>query len=122
MERKDDFAQRRKHLASLSDEELHEKFWQLTDEVIKPLVKLAENHTSPSIERSVLLRMGLDSLEAKELVKKIQDRELLSKGAGHIVWRLARDKGFSIREAAEALLADKYWDDVEKTFKGGGTG
>ncbi len=122
MERKDDFLERRKHLASLSDEELYEKFWNLTGEVVRPLVDLAKTHTSPSIERSVLLRMGLDSLEAKELVKKIQDQELLSKGAGNIVWRVAREKGMDMREAAQALLADKHWDEVEKLFSGGGAG
>ncbi len=122
MERKDDFAERRKHLASLSDEELYQRFWQLTEEAVKPLIELAETHTSPSIERSVLLRMGLDSMEAKELVKKIGDRELLGKGAGHVLWRLAEDKGLSIREAAEALLADKYWDEVEAHWGGGKNG
>lgn len=118
MERKDDFAERRKHLASLTDEELYQRFWQLTEEVVRPLIELAETHTSPSIERSVLLRMGLDSMEAKELVKKIGDRELLGKGAGHVLWRLAEDKGLSIREAAEGLLADKYWDEVEVYWGG----
>lgn len=118
MERKDDFAERRKHLASLTDEELYQRFWQLTEEAVRPLIELAETHTSPSIERSVLLRMGLDSMEAKELVKKIGDRELLGKGAGHVLWRLAEDKGLSIREAAAGLLADKYWNEVEAYWGG----
>lgn len=118
MERKDNFQDRRTHLASLSDEELYERFWSLTEEVVTPLLDMAKTHTSPSIERSVLLRMGFNSLEAKELVKKIADRELLAKGAGHVVWRLAKEKGMNIREAGTALMEDRYWDEVE-AFWGG---
>ncbi len=119
MERKDDFQERRKHLAALSDQELYERFWDLTEQVVRPLIELAETHTSPSIERSVLLRMGLSSLEAKDLVNKMGDRELLGKGAGQILWQLAEEKKLTVREAAEALLADKYWAEVEAHWGGG---
>ena len=70
MKREDDFQLRRQHLKNLSDEELYEKFWSLTEEIVNPLVELAYNHTSPSIERSVLLRMGFSSIEASKIVKK----------------------------------------------------
>lgn len=118
-ERRDDFQERRKHLVGLSDEELHQRFWELADKIVTPMVELAEKHTSPSIERSVLLRMGLSSLETKDLVQMIYERDLLGKGAGHIVWRVAKEKGLGIREAGQALIEGKYWDDVEVMFGGG---
>ena len=62
MERKDDFQARRQHLADLSDQELHQRFWDLLDQVVEPLAQLARTHTSPAIERSVLLRMGFSSI------------------------------------------------------------
>ncbi|AZR74330.1 ornithine aminomutase [Anoxybacter fermentans] len=119
-ERRDDFQERRKHLANLSDEELHQRFWELAEKIVDPLIDLAYKHTSPSIERSVLLRMGLSSLEAKDLVQMISERDLLGKGAGHIVWKIAKEKGLGIREAGQALIEGKYWDDVEAIFRGGG--
>lgn len=122
MDRRDDFAERRKHLQDLTDEELHRRFWQLAEEVVKPLVELARTHTSPSIERSVLLRMGFSSLEAGELVKKIQEKGLLGKGAGHVVWKVARQKHIPVREAGLALLEGKHWELVEKVFGGDGSG
>ena len=51
MERKDDFAGRRKHLAGLSDEELCRRFWELTALVVDPLLELGRKNTTPSIER-----------------------------------------------------------------------
>ena len=65
IERPDDFAKRRQHLQRLSDAELHNYFWQLVDQIVAPLIEEARTHTSPSIERSVLLRMGFSSIEAK---------------------------------------------------------
>ena len=62
--RPDDFDTRRAHLRDLSDEELHARFWVLADRIVAPLVDEARTHTTPSIERSVLLRMGLSSVEA----------------------------------------------------------
>ena len=65
MKREDDFTERRKTLTSLSDAELYKHFWSLTEQVVDPLLALGKNNTTPSIERSVLLRMGISSLEAK---------------------------------------------------------
>jgi len=115
-ERLDDFEERRKHLKDLTDEELHERFWQLAEQVVSPLIELAYTHTSPSIERSVLLRMGFSSIEAKTLVDKVIDHHLIGKGAGHVVYKLAKLKGMSIREAGLALIEDKYWDEVLEAF------
>ena len=40
MIREDDFQERRKHIANLTDEELYERFWQLTEQVVDPLLEL----------------------------------------------------------------------------------
>ena len=40
MRREDDFEERRKHIANLSDEELYKRFWELTDMVVDPLLEL----------------------------------------------------------------------------------
>ena len=70
MKREDDFEIRRKHLANLSDEELYERFWKLTEEIVNPMVELAYGNTSSSIERSVLLRMGFSSIESQAIVQE----------------------------------------------------
>ena len=119
MERKDDFQERRKHLANLSEKELEEKFWQLSEKIVNPIVDLASKTTSPSIERSVLLRMGFSSLEAKSIVEGAIDRGLIGKGAGHIVFKLAKEKNMDIREAGLNLAEDKLWDDAISLFGGG---
>ncbi len=76
MKRDDDFAERRKHIADLSDDELYARFWDLTTQVVTPLYELGRNNTTPSVERSVLLRMGVSSLDAKPIVDQCMDRGL----------------------------------------------
>jgi D-ornithine 4,5-aminomutase subunit alpha len=110
-ERADNFATRRTHLHHLSDAELHAYFWRLIERIVQPLVEEARTHTSPSIERSVLLRMGFSSLETKALVHMMQEKGLLGHGAGNLVLRLARQQGMTVREAGLALLAGKYWEE-----------
>ena len=68
MERADDFAARRAHLKDLTEEQLEARFWELAGRLMDPLVETARTHTSPSIERSVLLRMGFSSVEAAAVV------------------------------------------------------
>lgn len=114
--REDDFATRRKHLQGLSEEELEKRFWDLAEELVEPLLALAKTHTSPSIERSVLLRMGFNSLEANELVSRMQERDLLGHGAGHILYRLAQDEDLDVLAAGEALLEDRLWEKVQMRF------
>lgn len=116
MTRTDDFQERRKHLAKLSDEELKAKFWELASQIIDPIVDLGRKNTTPSVERSVLLRMGFSSLEAKSIVDGVMDRGLMSKGAGHVVYKLSKEKGISVREAGVALVEGKYWDEVNGLF------
>jgi D-ornithine 4,5-aminomutase subunit alpha len=110
VERPDDFETRRVHLRNLSDEELHARFWRLVDDIVAPLIEEARSHTTPSIERSVLLRMGFSSLESRDLVAQMQARGLLGRGAGHLVLALAMNQGISVREAGCALLEGRNWE------------
>lgn len=119
MKRADDFQVRRAHLADLTDEQLEQRFWQLAEQIVDPLIDLATKNTSPSIERSVLLRMGFSSIEAKAIVEGVIDRGLMGKGAGHVVFKIAKEKGIDVREAGLALTEGKYWDDAVNLFKGG---
>jgi D-ornithine 4,5-aminomutase subunit alpha len=80
------------------------------------LIELARTHTSPAIERSVLLRMGFSSIEAKALVEKTLSHDLISKGAGHVVYRYSLITGLPIRDAGLLLLEDVGWDQVETSF------
>lgn len=114
--RLDDFNDRRAHLANLSDEELQERFWQLAGEIVEPMLELGRKNTSPSIERSVLLRMGFSSLEAKEIVNVVLEKGLISKGAGHVVYRLAKKKDISVREAGVKLVNGECLDEVDNLF------
>lgn len=110
--RADDFHTRRQHLQSLSDDELHARFWQLAAQIVHPLLEEARTHTSPSIERAVLLRMGFSSLEAKPLVQHMQDRGLLGHGVGKLILELAQQKGISVRQAGLALLDGRHWEEL----------
>ncbi len=119
MKRPDDFEVRRKHLANLTDEELKEKFWELAYKIVDPMLELGYKNTTPAIERSVLLRMGFSSLEAKPIVEGVMKKGLMGKGAGNVVWRLSKKLGVSVREAGLALVEDKHWDDIDDLFEGG---
>jgi len=112
IERTDDFAFRREHLQALSDAELKTYFWQLANQTIEPLVALAKHHTSPSIERSVLMRMGFSSIESKQIVDRLLPLQLLKKGAGGVVYRKHLLTNLPIREAGLALLEEHGVDDV----------
>jgi D-ornithine 4,5-aminomutase subunit alpha len=97
---------RLRELDDLPDEELKQRFWALSDQVVAPLVELARTHTSPSIERSVLLRMGIDSVTASGVVAHVHEAGLLGKGAGHVLLRLAQRGHTDVRAAAATVLAD----------------
>jgi D-ornithine 4,5-aminomutase subunit alpha len=98
----------------MPDAELHAYFWRLVERIVAPLIEEARMHTTPSIERSVLLRMGLSSADAKVLVARIQERGLLGHGAGRLVLDLAQAKGISIKEAAAALGTGRYWEELAR--------
>lgn len=118
MKRADDFEERRKHLRDLSDEELYDRFWQLTEEIVKPMVELAYNSTSPSIERSVLLRMGFSSLESSDIVQEGVKAGLLGKGMGNVVLKYSKLKGIPYLEAGRELAEGKGWNEVSNLFGG----
>lgn len=101
------FEQRRAELEKMSDEALKSYFWELCNQVIEPIVGLARTHTSPSIERAVLLRMGIDSLSSQAVVERIYQAGLLGKGAGHVLLKLAERQGGDVKSAAAAIIADK---------------
>ncbi|HLR20749.1 MAG TPA: ornithine aminomutase subunit alpha [Tissierellaceae bacterium] len=119
MTRSDDFQERRKHLADMSEKDLDKKFWELAEKVVDPLIDLAEKHTSPSIERSVLLRMGFSSTESKMIVDGILDKGLIGKGAGNIVYKLANTENIEVRDAGLELVNGNMWDKVDNLFSGG---
>ena len=114
IERPDDFEKRRAHLRGLSDEELHARFWDLAERVVAPLIEEARTHTSPSIERSVLLRMGFSSVEAGDLVKQMDESGLLCHGVGRLILEFAQSKGLSVREAGLTLLEGRGWEDLQR--------
>ncbi|WP_055667998.1 ornithine aminomutase subunit alpha [Desnuesiella massiliensis] len=118
MKRIDDFEKRREHLANLSDEELFNEFWSLTEEIVKPLVELAETHTSPSIERSVLLRMGFSSMEAESIVKEGIKWGLMGKGMGNVVITYANMENLHYLKAGEALANGDGWGKVKGKMRG----
>lgn len=113
LKRDDDFQTRREHLAELGDEALEARFWALLEETVEPLLAMAKTHTTPSVERSVLLRMGFSSVEAKPLVTMAMGRGLMGKGVGHIVYRAAMNNDMTIREAGLALLEERLWDTLD---------
>lgn len=47
-------------------------------------------YTSPAVERSVLLRMGFSSIEAKAIVDGCIEHNLIAHGAGNVIYRLAK--------------------------------
>ena len=114
--RQDDFQARRKHLQDLSDEQLKERFWSLASQIVEPMIELGRKNTSPSIERSVLLRMGFSSLEVKPILDGVMERGLIGKGAGHVVYKLAINKGITVREAGLMLMNGEGWDEVVDLF------
>ncbi|MCS5420383.1 MULTISPECIES: ornithine aminomutase subunit alpha [Psychrilyobacter] len=119
LKREDDFSTRRKHLHNLTDEELKNRFWELAEKLVDPMLDLAKTHTTPSIERSVLLRMGFSSIEAKPLVDGAIDRGLMGKGVGHLVYKISEEKNISIRQAGEEMIEGNHWDTLIEIFKGG---
>jgi len=115
--RTDDYLTRRKHLETLSNQELKERFWMLADKATKPLIDLAYKHTTPAIERSVLLRMGFSSIEAQKIVTNVVQHNLIGKGAGHVVYRYSTLHHISIRDAGLALMDNTGFDEVIQSFE-----
>ena len=118
MAREDTYLERRGHLAGLTDEELETRFWDLSGQIVDPLVELARTHTSPSIERSVLMRMGVDSPTCMAVVGACGKRGLLGHGAGQVVLHCSTTWGCPAPEAARRLAAGEGWDMVAQKWGG----
>ena len=118
MKREDDFEVRHQHLKDLTDEELYDRFWALCEQLVDPLLDMGREYTSPAIERSVLLRMGFSSLEAKALVDGCMEHSLMEHGAGNVVYRLAKKDGTDVRAAGLKLIETGAWDEAESLFGG----
>lgn len=117
MIREDDFQKRREHLKNMSEEELIDYFWKLTKKIVDPLVELSKTHTSPSIERSVLLRMGFSSIESKNIVKYMIENNLLSHGAGRVVLIYSNLKKKNCLEAGKELSNGIGWEEVIEYYR-----
>ena len=117
--RNDDFNERRKHLAELSDEDLKKRFFSLAEEIIDPLIALSKGSTTPSVERSVLLRMGFSSLEARDIVNHILDLGLIGKGAGNIVLKTAEKLNEDYLVTGRKMAEGNHLDVVLTIFKEG---
>ena len=118
LEQKRKFGERRKKFAHMSEQEVENRFWILLDGIVDPLVRLSYDYTSPSVERSVLLRMGFNSVEATEIVEGCEKRGLLGKGAGHVVLKLAKAKNIDIKTAGSELIEGRGFDEVMRIFGG----
>ena len=118
MVRPDTFHEVRQHLDGLREEQLEARFWELAQKVVEPLVELARTHTSPSIERSVLMRMGVDSITCKAVVSECEKRGLLAHGAGHVVLVCMREWDCGAPTAAERLAAGQGWEIADAKWGG----
>jgi D-ornithine 4,5-aminomutase subunit alpha len=116
--REDTFRQAREHLAELTDAQLEARFWELAQQVVEPLVELASTHTSPSVERSVLMRMGVDSRTCMAVVSECEKRSLLGHGAGNVVLKCSQAWECTAPEAAARLAGGDGWDVVEAAWGG----
>jgi D-ornithine 4,5-aminomutase subunit alpha len=118
MVRKSDFEQRRQHLKKLTESELKDRFWKLAKEIINPMFQLAKTHTTPAIERSVLLRMGFSSLDAKAIVDQTITYQLMGKGCGHIVLKVAEKLNQEYITAGRELATGQHWTLAREIFGG----
>ncbi len=118
MKREDDYLVRRKHLKNLSDEELEKRFWEMCGIIVDPMIDLAKKNTTPSIERSVLMRMGFSSPEASAICEKTIEKGMMGKGCGHLVFRLSREKNIPVRDAGLLLMEGEGFDELKKAFGG----
>ena len=117
MKRQDDYETRRKSVAELSDAELEARFWELAGQLVDPMLKMGYENTTPAIERSVLLRMGFSSVEAKAIVTGCTEHSLMGHGAGNVVYKLSKSQNMELRDAGLALIQGRLWNEAENLFK-----
>ena len=113
MDSADDFEARREHLAELTDGQGKGRFGELQDKMVDHLMERCKTQTSPSSERSVLLRMGFSSMEAQGIVTNCVSYGFLGKGAGHAVLKLAELEKVPYRDAGLKLAAGEGWDKLK---------
>ena len=118
MAREDTYQKVRGHLDAYDDEALEARFWELAQQVVDPLVELARTHTSPSIERSVLMRMGIDSRTCMAVAAECEKRGLLGHGAGHVVLHCATTWAGPVTEAAARLAGGAGWELAARQWGG----
>ena len=118
MKREDDFQIRHEHLKGLTEEQLHDRFWNLTEQIVKPIIDLAHGHTSPAVERSVALRMGFSSLQAQPLIDHCTHYKLLGKGIGNVILTYAKLKNMDYLKAGDELSKGIGWELVSEKMKG----
>lgn len=118
MKRNDDFQIRRESLKDLPEEQLEQRFWETCSKILDPMLDLAQKNTTPSIERSVLLRMGFSSPEAAQIVNHTIEKGLMGKGCGHLVYRLAKEKDLPLRDAGLMLAQGQGFDELKSWFGG----
>ncbi|MFP4287571.1 MAG: ornithine aminomutase subunit alpha [Candidatus Izemoplasmataceae bacterium] len=116
-ERQDDYLNRSKHLKNMNDSELKNYFYELAEKIVNPLLELSYTHTTKSIERSVLLRMGLSSIDSKAVVDKLNELNLLRKGAGHCVYKLMKEKSMDLQQATNSIINENGADYILEMFK-----
>lgn len=86
----------RSGLADLDDEAFKVRFRGLYHQVVELVVELVCVHIMPSIERLVLLRMGIDSATMYTVVENVLNAGLLGKGAEYVVSHLSGRDGIDI--------------------------
>ncbi len=100
------FEKRRAELQNMSDDQLKARFWELCGKAVEPMVELGKTHTSPSIERAVLLRMGIDSISTKGVVTRVHEAGLLGHGAGQVILKVAEKCKTDVHGAAKKIIDD----------------
>ncbi len=113
----DDYEKRSAHLKDMSDKDLKIYFYKLLDQMLDPILDLAYEYTSPSIERSVCLRMGFSSIESKALVDLVLEHGLITFGAGHVIYKYAKLNNLEIREAGLKLLETNDFKALKEVFR-----
>ncbi len=116
MKREDDYNTRREHLKNLTEAQLEARFWETCARIVDPMVELARENTTPSIERSVLLRMGFSSAEAAAIVTHTIEKGMMGKGSGHLVYRLAEDRALKLRAAGLLLAQGEGFEELKLGF------
>lgn len=119
MKRADDFAERRKHIANLTDQELYDRFWALIRAGGCPAAGAGPQEYHPLGRACRAAADGHLLSGNPEDCGGLYGHSLMSHGAGHVVYKLSREKNLSIPEAGHLLAQGKYWDEAAALFKEG---